>query len=211
MSHVARDIAWCVIDINTNSGRVFFQERWQYTWIVADGVSAWTLAEKRRFHHRADNAVWRAWSNKARLRVTGTSDFAKKFLGKELPIDLDIRWVLADPHWSVTVNKIPKGAHVTSFVEWESRKISLDTEDFKPSIFDNGPGKPKDKLIPVAHEFGHTLGADQDDEYTAGSPHLADHRSILNHGNKLRSRHFKNILEEMNKMIADTTFEVGRI
>jgi hypothetical protein len=101
MGHVTLETGWCNIDINTATGAVFLQERWKYTWLLAAGQSAWTEAEKTRFHTRADEAIWAAWSNRARLGVAGTSDFARRFRASGVPIAIDIRRVSANQHWSV--------------------------------------------------------------------------------------------------------------
>ena len=212
MGHVVRETAWCTIDIDTRVGRVFLQERWQYIWKVQPGLAAWTADEKRDFHHRADRSIWAVWSNRASLGVVGKSDFAKRFSRKKIPINLDVRWVIAKPHWTVTVTKIPADQFVQSSFNWASRTVSLDTNDFKTRLFCTGTPKVCTTQTPVAHEFGHTAGntavLGRGDEYKTSSPHRGDHGSILHSGNQLRSRHFRTILEEMNKMIPDTRFSV---
>jgi hypothetical protein len=215
MGHVVRDTGFCVIDINTTAGRVFLQERWQYHWKTSGAVTAWTPAEKRAFHHRADRAIWAAWSNRATLNVAGTSHFAKHFHGHPIHINLDIRWVTAHPHWNVNVTKIPRGTFRVSNVQWNARIINLDTEDFTTRTICAGTPRHCDTQVPVAHEFGHTIGntavLGRGDEYPATSPNKNDHASILHSGHHLRSRHFRTILEEMNKMIHGTTFSVRSV
>ena len=215
MGHVVRDTSWCVIDIDTKVGRVFLQERWQYTWAVMVPMADWTSAEKRDFHRRADLAVWAAWSNRARLGVAGTSAFARRFAAAGVPINLDIRWVTAKPHWKVTVTRVPDGFFKVSSVNWTARTISLDTNDFKTRTICRGTPKVCTTQVPVAHEFGHAAGntavLGRGDEYKATSPHNADQGSILHSGHTLRSRHFRTILDEMNKMIPDTTFTVRSV
>jgi len=93
VGHVVREVPWCVIDLDTTEGRIFLQERWLYVWEADPGQSAWTLEEKRAFHTRADRAIWAAWSNRVSMNVDGTSTFARRFKGKAVPINLDIRWV----------------------------------------------------------------------------------------------------------------------
>lgn len=215
MGHVVRDTDWCVIDINTSTGFVFFQQRWLYNWVTAAGQSAWTLAEKRNFHNRCDQAIWRAWSYRVKLAVAGTSAFARRFRSTPVGINLDIRWVTARPHWNVTVTKIAPGTFRTSEVFWNDRRISLDSEDFKAVQKCDSTGTQCRSQVPVAHEFGHAAGntavLNRGDEYRATSPHVGDYDSALNIGTTVRSRHFRTILEEMNRMIPDTTFTVHSV
>ncbi|MDQ6434709.1 hypothetical protein RB623_11700 [Mesorhizobium sp. LHD-90] len=213
MGHVVKELDWCTIDIDTTNGFVFFQERWKYEWLLTGALSAWTYAEKKKFHDSADRAIWSAWSFKAKLSVSGTSAFARRFIGKGIPINLDVRWVLKDQHWDVKVYKVAKGTYRTSNVNWEDRIIEFDTNDFDVKNFENGDD-PDTKQIAVAHEFGHAVGnskhvsPNRGDEYKPGHVNVHDHASIMNHGNQLRSRHFQTIIEQMDTMIPDTTFAI---
>ena len=213
MAHVVHDTNWCVIDIDTTAGRVLLQQRWQYTWAVRPGVAAWTVAEQRDFHRRADLAIWAAWSNRASLRVTGRSAVARRH--HSVPINLDIRWVTARPHWRVTVTKVPSGTFLPSSVTWTARTISLDTNDFATRSICRGTPRVCTTQVPVAHEFGHAAGntvtLGRGDEYRAGHAHFGDQGSIMHSGHQLRSRHFRTILDEMNGMIPDTRFSVGSV
>jgi hypothetical protein len=215
MGHVVREAGFCVIDIDTVEGRIFLQERWQYAWLTSGAVTPWTLAEKRAFHHSADRAIWAAWSNRVLLNVAGTSPFAVRFNGRGIPINLDIRWVTANPHWNVNVTKIPAGTFRVSNVQWAARIINLDTEDFTTRTICGGTPRVCDTQTPVAHEFGHAAGNTavlaRGDEYPASSPNVNDHASILNHGHALRRRHFRTILDELNRMIPHATFSVRSV
>src|SRR6187200_3615730 len=107
MGHVVKELPWCTIDIDTTAGFVFLQERWKYEWLLTGDLAAWTYTEKKTFHDSADRAIWRAWSYRAKLGVEGTSAFARRFLGKGIPINLDVKWVLKNEHWNVKVYKVP--------------------------------------------------------------------------------------------------------
>ena len=218
MSHVTLEASWCTIDIDTEAGKVVVIERWQYVWNVASArVPRWTLAEKRTFHARAEREIWNAWSNRAHLKVEGSSDFAKRFRGREIPVFMDIRWVLAKPHWTVEVMKIPDDGFIRSKVPWGSQTIRLDTNDFKTRTTCFGADKPLCvSQIPIAHEFGHTLGSVRDamanlDEYRKQSEHGADVHSIMHRGSQLRDRHFEQLLTELYDLIPETSFSVGRL
>jgi hypothetical protein len=218
MSHVTKALPWCTVDIDTGAGRIVLQERWQYNWLVASGsMKRWTHAEKHDFHARADREIWSAWSNRAFLQVAGTSDFAKRFSGRMIPVFVDVRWVLGKPHWTVNVTKIAKGTFSRSRVSWWDRIIHIDTNDLTTRTRCIGPSKQMicGSQVPIAHEFGHTVGNTSDfargDEYEASSEHSLDVQSILNRGSELRTRHFDALLTELNDMIEGTTFTVGRL
>jgi hypothetical protein len=217
MAHIVRETDWGVIDIVVHESRVFFQQRWKYAWqvkAVVPALAAWSLAEKRAFHRQVDQQIWASWSNKVTLSVSGTSDFAKKFASKKLPMNLDVRWVLKDEHWNVTAWKNPATDMPHNSVNWTARTIELFTSKLKSYEACNN-ATPKVCTVgfkSVPHEFGHAIGntsvLGRGDEYASTSPHLADTTSILNIGRELRKRHFTTLLEEMNKMIPDTTFAV---
>jgi len=213
MGHVVRESGWCTIDVDTSVGRVFVIQRWMYDWQVAPGQSPWTLAEKRAFHRGADRAIWHAWSNRAAFRVAGRSDFARRFPRQLVPVNLDARWVTGTPHWTVTATKLPPGQFRTSFVNFARRTISLDTNDL--AALTRSAGGVSAQQTPVAHEFGHSMGNipthGHGDEYPAASAHNADKTSILNIGNQLRARHFDHLIGELNRMIPNTSFTVGRV
>lgn len=215
MAHVVRTLPWCDIDIDTITGQVFLQQKWNYKWILGPVMSVWTATEKTNFHNRADKYIWAAWSKRATLGVSGTSSFSRTHSSKGVPINLDIRRVTSGEHWNVNVKKIAASAFERSNVVWSRRIINLDTNDFKTRINCLGVPRVCHKQKPVAHEFGHAAGntavLGRGDEYKTGHAHVNDHASIMNAGSQLRSRHFQTILDELNKMIPGTTFSVKSI
>lgn len=213
MGHVTRDTSRCVIDIDTVSGQILLQQRWAYRWHVQSGLSPWTLNEKRRFHTRADRAVWAVWSNRARLSVSGGSDFARRHVRAGVPINLDIDWVLSGQHWTVNVTKVPAGQFYPSQVFWNQRQIQLGGHDYEAETRNVTGGTRRQRT--VAHEFGHSAGNTgvlaRGDEYPKPSrisAHEADDQSIMHVGEQLRERHFRTIIEELDQMIPDTRFRV---
>jgi hypothetical protein len=217
MGHVTKELPWCSIDIDTTEGKIVLLERWQYVWLVESSRSMlrWTLAEKQDFHRRVDREIWAAWSNRAFLQVTGSSDFARRFSGRNIPVFMDVRWVLAKPHWTVTVTKVERGKIARSHTNWWNRTIALDSNDVTARTRLIGPGKEAVNQVPVAHEFGHAIGNvsafARGDEYETASEHSADVQSIMNRGIQLRIRHFDALLTELYDMIEGTTFTVGRL
>jgi hypothetical protein len=205
MSHIVRELPWGIVDIVVNEGRIFYQERWQYQWEVTPGEPAWTIHEKRGFHHALDNQIWQRWSNRVRFSTAGKSPFARAH--PSVPINFDVRWVLTKPHWKIAVRKLPAGSTPTTYVSNVDRanmQINLDSADLPSYRPANDAGQVRNfKAIP--HEFGHTFPG-VDDEYNTGSPHLADTDSIMNIGDQIRDRHLKPLLDELNKMIPDCTF-----
>ncbi len=216
MSHVVKELPWAVIDIDTAGGRIFFQQRWKYNWAVQPPLSFWTYKEKKEFHDNIDRRVWSIWSDHVHFKVQGSSAFAKRFQGKSIPINFDIRWVLANEHWNVTVWKIPANRFRTSSISWTSRQITLDTNDYKiRTICDSATPSVCTNQVPIAHEFGHSAGntavLNRGDEYKTSSSYINDKSSIMNVGSQLRNRHFRTIIEEMNKMIPGSIFSVHSI
>lgn len=215
MAHVTSKLPWCDIDIDTSRGTVFLQQKWKYNWLLGSGVTAWTATEKKSFHNRADKYIWNSWSNRVTLKVNGGSSFAGRFRTGGLILNLDIRWVTLGEHWKVNVTKLTPGVFQRSNVHWNTRIINLDTNDF--NVRTNCIGTPSvcHRQTPVTHEFGHAAGntvvLGRGDEYPASSPHSGDHASIMNIGSQLRQRHFRTIIDELNKMIPGTTFSVQSI
>ena len=192
---------------------MFLQQRWLYSWVAVPPATPWTINEQSNFHKRADQNIWSAWSNRAKLSVSGSSPFALGFAKSGLPINLDIRRVSAGQHWTVFVTKVPPGAFAVSSVQWKARRINLDTNDFVTRNICSAPPKALcTSQIPVAHEFGHAAGNTavlaRGDEYRSTSPHAGDQASIMHSGSQLRARHFRTILDEMNTMIPGATFAV---
>lgn len=201
------------IDVDTGKNIVWVRQKWLYEWIAASGLPDWTYREKRAYHRRFEAAVLRSWNNRATLRVQGGSPMAKSMMHVHLSVRLDIQWVMKDPHWTVTVRKIPANQFDVSFVNWGKRRISLDTNDLSWRYF--GSGEVATRQLPIAHEYGHAFGnvpqAGHGDEYKDDSPYKDDNKSIINVGNTLRARHFDHLVSELNQMVPDTRFVVGSV
>lgn len=205
MGHVVSNQPWGVIDVDTTTGRVFVQQRWFYTWTLLNAtVPPWTHPQKQHFHNTLDRQVWRMWSNRVRLRVSGQHAFARRFVASGVPINFDIRWVTSPGHWAVTVRKMPTGSNPTSFisnVHFATRRIELDSADLDSYAAQNASGNSaQGGFLAGPHEFGHAIRAP--DEYGAGSPHLPDTTSIMNVGRQIRPRHLELIVTTLNTMIA---------
>jgi hypothetical protein len=216
MSHVKKELPWCTIDIDTKVGRIVLLERWQYHWLVSPPYRRWTPAEMQAFHKKVAREIQAAWSNRAFLSVTGTSAFAQSFAGRSVPVFMDVRRVLAKPHWTVYVTKVPEGRNLTSTTNWTTHTIRLDSNDASPRIRCIGPVQNVCMTqVPVAHEFGHAVGnssfVDHGDEYPGSSQHTFDLDSMMNRGLELRNRHFDHLLTELTGIMPDTTFAIGRI
>ena len=206
MAHVVKTLPWGTIDIVLRENRIFFQQTWQYNWVVQTPLAPWSLAEKRRFHRNVDLSIWGNWSNRFRFPVSGNHEFARRNHSAGVPINFDVRWVTATGQWTCEAWKIHPGTSRTSNVTFGTRRIELDDHDFTAHRACNNatPQVCRNGFQTVPHEFGHTF--DLDDEYTTGSPHLADSTSIMNVGREFRRRHFALMLTELNTMIPGVTF-----
>lgn len=213
LAHLALETDRMTIDVDTDRNIVWVRQRWSYLWITAPKIPDWTLREKRAYHGRFEAAVLRAWNNRATLRVIGSSPFAKSMACVALSVRLDIQWVLSNPHWTVTVKKIPAEQFDVSKVNRGQRRIWLDTNDLTARRF--GRGKNTTRQVPVAHEYGHSFGnvpeRGHGDEYRDDSPYKDDNRSIINVGGQLRARHFDHLLSELNRLVPATRFVVGSV
>ncbi|MEZ4447383.1 MAG: hypothetical protein R3B72_50370 [Polyangiaceae bacterium] len=214
MGHVVRRPAWGVVDLDTVTGAIFVQEQWRYEWLLGAGATAWTLSERRRFHHTADAHIWGNWSNRVRIRATGTHALAS--LGHDLQVSFDIRWVLSGGQWRVFVTKLAPGvASPRSYVSFATREIHLDTLDVVPHAVGNDAGQSRPRFFTIPHEFGHTLpnasgsGTPVDDEYNSGHAHLGDTDSLMNIGHRIRARHVQAVVDELNTMLSNCHFEVA--
>ena len=207
MGHLTSKLDWGDIDLNTETGQVFFQQKWFYNWITVAGVTPWTRAEKLHFHNTLDQQIWKIWSNKVKIRVTGGCALAKRF-PHGLPINFDVRWVLKPGHWTVNARKLLPGGQYRSNVVYGARTINLDSEDLKAHSVQNSAGVKRNNFLTVPHEFGHTVDTDVNpDEYNAGSPNFGDTISIMNIGNEVRSRHIAQILTELGKLVPGCNFQ----
>jgi hypothetical protein len=118
-----------------------------------------------------------------------------------------VLWASSDEHWNVTVQKIAQGLWAESSVNWQTREIELDTNDFDTVV------RRSFKQIPIVHEFGHAIGYSRmndpawGDEYRTTS---TDSTSRMHLGSEMRPRFFGQILRELDTMIPDTRFTVRR-
>jgi len=186
--------------------KIWVRQYWKYVFKTKGKVSKWTSKEQKDFHKETEKIIRKAWGGKFILEVSGTSDFAKFFAGKTFTVMFDVDPRKKGKHWTATVTKIPKGGSSVSSVLWSKQEITLDTEDLQPA--DKGAGGGV-KMDVAAHEFGHTIG--QPDEYKATNSFHTHKKSIMNRGNEVKKRHAKHLVDELNKMIPDTTFSVKSV
>jgi hypothetical protein len=198
------------ITLDLSSGYIFVQQKWRYNWIDESGKNPWTLQEKRDFHNKADQLIWKFWSSKAYAFMTGNTALAQRYRGSKFKINLDIKWVIGreTEHWNIDVYKVPVGVFRGSFVRWANRQIELDSQDTIPRT---------DLLnqVPVTHEFGHTFRHSGSsnygtlDEYPDTSPHAADRYSIMNRGTEVRNRHYDYLKQQLNLLLPSASFNIN--
>ncbi|WP_452220836.1 hypothetical protein [Lacinutrix salivirga] len=201
------------IHIEADRGTILIKQKWQYTWLKDAAASDWSYIEKKTFHKKADNLIWNNWGNYFYLKVSGSSDFAKKYANVKWDVNFDIEWVLKSEHWKVFVTKYPSDYkdNPTSSVSWGSKKINLDTKD--TSLRQREHDSKYYYQYPLTHEFGHSVGNSiyastnmHGDEYNSASSYYNDKRSLMNIGNTLRDRHLDFVLSQLNTMLGNTTF-----
>lgn len=211
MGHLTSNEIWGNVDLDTTTGRVFVQQDWDYAWLPYTGVAPWTYREKLAFHTRVDRAIWGAWSNHLRIKVSGKAPFS----AKSIPVNFDVRWKLkGHPHYKVEAWKVPPGSTSTKPI-WShvlfGDYIRLSTADIWPRGAMNDAGKSTDNFVTPPHEYGHTIGAP--DEYnnptpTSPNPYLGDTQSIMNIGRKVRGRHLALLTQTLHKMVPEAKFSV---
>ena len=212
MTHLVSRQLWADLDVDTQLGRIFVVQKWHYAWTVfSNHVKPWTYPERKQFHDTLDRQVWAEWSNRFRLQVSGTGEFARRFSSTGVPLNFDIRWVTTPGHWHVTVRKMPANSSRTTFrshVVPASRRIELDTMDLAVGSAANDAGQISKRFRSGPHEFGHTMALP--DEYNAGSGHLADTTSIMNIGTQVRRRHLQLTVDALNTLIPNVKFAAPR-
>jgi hypothetical protein len=204
------------VHLNLTQNEVKITQRWKYTWINKLGAKAWTYAEKRKFHASADRLIWSVWGTPFELMPATHSVLPKGYQAKPLKVFFDIEWVIgSNQHWSVTAAKIPRGSFEQSYIVWETRKISLDSEDVVPIIKKYTKTRNYYQRG-IVHEYGHTIGnipqaaARHGDEYLSGNPFLNDFPSIMNVGEHTRKRHLDYVKQVINSLVPGLVFTVSR-
>lgn len=211
------------ITIDLASRYVFVQQKWRYNWLIDPkhpNQSTWTIEEKRNFHNKSDQIIWKLWSTKAYLMMRGGSTLAQQYRNVKFPVHIDIKWVTGseNTHWKVNVYKIPAGTIGESGVRWGDQQIILDSKDYKARTDKIAPGQ-----YPVSHELGHTFKNESGlypnrrfgtlDEYkrtkgVSDSRYHSDRGSIMNIGNDVRERHYAYLKEQLNRLLPTAMFEV---
>lgn len=44
---------------------ILIRQRWKYNWLNERNTTSWTLFEKRDFHNKVDNIIWKIWDRKS--------------------------------------------------------------------------------------------------------------------------------------------------
>ena len=226
--------------VDLDKGNVQFIQRWKYRFVRQEvfhphqTASAWTNQEELDFHQAATSLIWKFWDSSPKLaygtdpsldgivdllnadrstlsiKATGTSAFAKKFIGQPLEIRFDVSVSVSRPHYTVIVKKMLSGKKMRSFVDYATRTIHLTQTDTEPTSVQQDGHHPStsDDFIVLTHEFGHAIGYGTD-EYEVGAAKRADVHSLMNIGREVRSRHFRFIIHELGQMFPHTHFEIA--
>lgn len=225
-----KHFAWADITIDADKAVVLLRQKWKYIWEVKDDrYQAWTIAEKRTFHHRAEELIWRSWNRKAIVQITvgasapaSSKALAERLKGRWPTIMFDIEWVTESPQWTVTVKKEGRKSGIDTNtgkermllprakVDWGLQTATFYLIDLEPGLarhpvtrqpFNSNYNTP-------GHEFGHFL--QNEDEYTKEKFQASkvDLDSIMNIGNTLRTRHFEALRQSLSEMVPGCSFVV---
>ncbi len=185
---------------------ILVRQYWKYNYSEKKGASKWTSKEKKAFHKNIEKVIRAAWGGKFVLDVDGDSDFAKYYDKKPFSVKFDIDPKNSGAHWTIQAIKIPKGGFSRSWVNWGKQTIQLDTEDMVEVNKGGGTGVTQSG---AAHEFGHTIKSP--DEYIGITFHRFQKKSIMHSGMKIKKRHAKYLVDQLNKMIPGTKFKVTKV
>ncbi|EFJ1934576.1 hypothetical protein [Escherichia coli] len=212
--------AWGDLRIDRENGAISLLLRWKYNWIKRwDAKTDWTDLEKNAFHRKVIFVINQTWNNKIFLSVSGKSEFASKFNGKDLSFSIEIIQTDRHGYWDVVVFKIdnddPNSFRQSSIV-WNSRYVELDSKDIVAAAKCLGSSKVCHEQIGLSHELGHIIGylADEyysDDADKATTPFSGDASALMNIGMELRSRYMRNVIERLNRMVPGSNFFVKSV
>lgn len=206
--------------IDRMTGAITLLLRWKYRWMKRwDVKNDWTDVEKEYFHVNFNFAISKVWNDRIFISVTGTSDLAKKFIGRSLPFSIEIIQVNYDEHWNVVVFKLNNNdpnSFNKSYILWNSRYIELDSKDTVFATKCLGSSKICRQQLGAAHELGHVIGYPLDEYYSEDSdksitPHSSDADALMNIGMELRTRYMQNIIERLNRVNPGSIFSVKSI
>ena len=213
--------SWGDITIDTKRGTITLLQRWQYVaWELGSRApkfnpTPWTEAEKANFHKIAVSQILAAWTPNVRFKPTGKNPFLKKFANTGFKFEIDIRRVHANPHWKVTVRKLPPISKFRSNVDWGAKKLTI-TANTQPVTHKRPQRRDQfghtippvvTQQLTAPHEFGHMMGPTLD-EYNRGDGAYPDAKSIMNIGSEIRRRHFFHLDKVLDEMVFLTDFDV---
>ncbi len=137
----------------------------------------WTEADRQQFIADYETAIENVWDGRVLETLPDGSEV-------RLDVNLDSRDapVVLGENWTVNVTKIEPGGFARSSVTPSRNIATLDSEDVVLTTKSGGF-----QQTGAAHEFGHMIGLL--DEYTAGSPNIADTDSIMHGGQVVENRH----------------------
>jgi hypothetical protein len=160
----------------------------QFFFESGDG-GAWTPDEKQQYMRNWQMLISTAWGGRQLKRLKS---------GKSVSVRLEFSvqeagWML--DHWEITVTKIKPGEFQHSWVNCRNGNGGLNSNSLTP--FRKAP--PNVMQRPAVHEFGHTMGLD--DEYKPGTTYAGDKRAAMNAGEGLRGRYDGTLLDWLGRKL----------
>lgn len=233
-SHLYRKTPFFDLEIIESTSQILITQRWKL--VEVSGLSLFAI---ERFKQQAKNIIETLWNYQFWVKVKGNSAFAKKHTKTIFEIRFQIEWVSSSAHWQVilspksTVSYVNWIKRIISFdifdidaqkkrgapksvkqypVAHEFGHTIGNVRGLRPFSF-LGVWKRAYSLQRVSHDdeyplAGNTPRAKLENQYR--SRFFLDKKSVMNVGNKVRSRHADYIMLELNTLMYGTDFYLDK-
>lgn len=198
------------IELDLSQNSLFVISNIQFSWLNEAFTSVWTEIEKNKLSNQINRQIWNNWNNLIQLKKAEKSSlFSKKKNGNEIPIVFIGQASNSNPHWTVQMNKVPKGSSSQYTIHWSIRRINIDVEDSSNQQFGNRN-----------NSFGQSDSSDDGGYWSQHKEEFANANSISNYsignvGTQLREKYFELIPELINDkqepLVPKTVFAIENL
>lgn len=190
----------------------------------------WTEEEKQAWKDNFTQSVETTWSGQHQFQcLESDPELNTEVTWQDLQPGVSVSMIHddANPHFNLTIHKIPSGAFARSSVSRPRRDdngdvaqagvVTLDSEDMRPTRKKTSPDGMKQRG--AVHEFGHMIGLQ--DEYTSSasrvgnttrqgtSKGMSPNASIMSGGEVVQQAHYSSILAGLNEAVAPYSVSFG--